>query len=523
MIASRLLSTFGVTSKEHDMKLLMTVVAIVMGCLTMPLAQATPAGTIILASGEVAVRGASGAPRPAVIGMSIESGDTITTLDGRAQIKFLDGGLISLQPTSEFKITDYRFQDGAKNGNSSVFNLIKGGVRAITGLIGRREKAAYMLQTDVATIGIRGTEFQALLCASSCKEPDGLYVHTGEGTIFVRNAIGEIDVGKGQTAYVASPDAAPQITTTTPAMTAAATTATGCRLCAIPGITDPGFQPGTILSTNSLGNIVPSSGGGLAVAGSGGSASFTSSYNGITYTTTGGAGAGAGYGSVLVPAGGSGLAGFYLNGNAVQGFVVTYSGPTSGGGAYVTSSIASVVFGAVLNAGSDGSLYWGRWSGTTITGYAGLNGIYASETYALPSTTSLHYLIGNSVVTIPGAGIAIYNFIGGTPSTDQSGAVGLGITSGTLTANFGTNTVGANMTVNHGGVYTLAANMPLHPLNRGAFSSTLPSGSVTGAPVGSQVEGFFGGTNTATGPSQAGVSYLINATSPIVGVGAFRQ
>jgi len=509
------------------MKLLIISVAIVMGCLTMPLAQATPAGTLILVSGKVEVRGASGTPRPAVLGMSVESGDTVATQDGRAQVKFLDGGLISLQPSTELKITDYRFKDSMKKDDSAVFSLIRGGLRAITGLIGRTEKTAYKMETEVATIGIRGTEFQALLCASSCKEPDGLYVHTGEGTIFVRNAIGEIDVGKGQTAYVASPNAAPQKTSTTPVITAEATMTAATPPAILGAGTNVGFQPSTILTTNPFGTIVPFSGGGGALAGSTptGSYSFTSATNGITYVgnVVGGAGAGAGYVSgYTFPAGGSGLAGFYVNGSAVQGFVVNYAGPLSGG-ALATSLIASLVFGTVLNAGSDGGLYWGRWSGTTITGYAGLNGIYASETFDLPSTTSLHYLIGNSVVTIPGSGTATYNFIGGTPSTDSSGAVGLGITAGTLTANFGTNTVGANMTVNHGGSpWIIVASMPLDLLNRGTFSSQAFGGSIT-APVGSRVEGFFGGTNTATGPSHAGVSYLINASSPIVGVGVFRQ
>ena len=526
------------------MKFLMTLVAVVMACLTMQLAQAAPAGTIILASGDVVVRGASGVSRPAVMGMTVESGDTLATQEGRAQIKFLDGGLISLQPATEFKITDFRFQDKSKESDSAVFYLIKGGLRAITGLIGKIDKTAfgkrnteaYLLNTAGATIGIRGTEFKVLLCESSCKEPDGLYVHTGEGVIFVRNAMGEIDVAKGETAYVASPDTVPQKISTTPAMSAEAVKTTPCKLCSsttaadssttppvIAGVgTSSGFQPGTILSTNSLGNLVPVTSGVIAVARSNSAVSFTSTTTGLTYTYPGGVGNGAGSSAgQTLPSGG--VVGTYINGSAVQGFVVSYNGPTNNG---IQSGIGSIVADSVLNAGSDGVLYWGRWSGTPVRIYAGLNGIYASETFTLPGDANLHYLLGASVPTIPGTGTATYNFIGGTPSTDTSGAAGLGITSGTLTANFGANTVGAAMTVNHFGVYTLTATMPFNPSRLGTFTSDpLWGGSAgtTGAGVyTAKVEGFFGGTNAPTAPSHAGISYTINALTPIAGIGAFH-
>lgn len=517
------------------MKLLMISVAIAISCLTVRLAQATPAGTLILANGDVVVRGDSGASRPAVIGMAIESGDTVATQDGRAQVKFLDGGLISLQPVTEFKITDYRFQDSTKSGDSAVFNLVKGGLRAITGLIGRREKADYQMQTPTAVIGIRGTEFQALMCASSCKEPDGLYVHTGEGAIVVRNAMGEVEVGKGQTAYVASPNVAPQRTTATPAMTAKAATTTTKPPAPAPvitGVTEPGFQPGTIQSTNSLGNLVVLSSAGLAGAWSTPGGSFTPS-GGLTFSGgtlySPGVQSGAGIGTNTCCAnGGSAITGAYINGSEINGFSIAATNTKQGSG------FASFVVDTVLNAGSDGGLYWGRWSNTTLRGYAGLNGILSNLTSALPSTSSFHYLLGTSVPTIPTAGTATYTFIGGTPSTDQSGTVGQGILAGgTLSADFLNNTVGANMTVRHGVDYVLTANaMPLGTntmgnnvnVSRASFSSGINGANtnVLGA-NSATISGFFGGTSTPAGPSHAGISYEINAASPIVGVGAFKK
>ena len=192
------------------------------------------------------------------------------------------------------------------------------------------------------------------------------------------------------------------------------------------------------------------------------------------------------------------------------------------------SVFATVVADAVQNGGSDGGLYWGRWTGTNVTVSAGLNTALANRTFAIPASSSVHYVLGTSVPTTPGTGTATYSFIGGTPSTDQAGGVGLGITNGGLTAFFNQNRVGASMTVVHGGTYTLFANMPFDS-NRAVFrltTSPVPpftpgSASTTGAGPPAKVSGFFAGTNSPTAPSRAGISYTIQAPSPIVGVGAF--
>lgn len=450
------------------------------------------AGAFLLATGDVQVRDTVGGLRAAKTGMEINSGETILTQNGRAQIRFTDSGQISLQPGTEFKIADYSFREGGKQEESAVFSLIKGGVRAITGLVGRRARTDYVMNTVVATIGIRGTEFQAILCTSSCKEPDGLYVHTGEGIVFVRNALGEIDVARGQTAFVASPQSAPQRTSAGPSMSSAPQ---ATQPPALPGVTEPGFQPGTIISTNPLGVATTLSSAGFA-----GVASGSITVDGTAYSGVGGAGSGAGRNTS-----GTGVVGAYINGSQVNGFVVSENG-----------AFASIYFDSVLNAASNGELYWGRWSGGNVTLYAGIQGISGSATVALPTTASLHYILGTSVPTIPTTGSASFSFIGGTPSTDAGGGVGSGIQAGgTINANFLTSVVTANFTVVHGGTINVGATMPMNSGNRAAFASGNPTGNVTGA-TGS-VSGFFVGTSSPTG---AGLSYSLN--NNIVGVGAFR-
>ncbi len=449
------------------------------------------AGAFLLSTGDVQVRDAAGTLRAAKTGMEINSGETILTQSGRAQVRFTDAGQISLQPGTEFKIADYRFHEAGKQDESAVFNLVRGGVRAITGLVGRRAKVDYVMNTVVATIGIRGTEFQAILCAASCKEPDGLYVHTGEGIVFVKNALGEIDVGRGQTAFVASPDSAPRRTSGGPSMSS---TPQITQPPVLSNVTQPGFQPGAIITHDPFGSLTVLSGGGIAMTGSG-----TFTFEGKTYSGIGGAGSGSATNTS------TGILGAYINGSNVNGWKVSQNG-----------NFASIQFDTVLNGTNNGDLYWGRWSGGNVSfASLGVGGGFPSGTVAIPASVSLHYIMGTSVPTIPTSGTASFSFVGGTPSTDSSGGIGSGITSGTLHANFLSNSVGASFTVVHGSTLNVSASMPLEPNHRSAFSSDRIGGSVSGAT--GTVAGFFVGTS---GPTGAGLSYSLN--NNIVGVGAFR-
>ena len=101
-------------------------------------------------------------------GSLVRTGDTIVTgLDGRAQIRFSDGSLVSLQPRSEFRIDDYQFDMAQQRG---FFSLLRGALRTISGAVGKRDPADYRMTTPTATIGIRGTEFlvEETVCTPAC-------------------------------------------------------------------------------------------------------------------------------------------------------------------------------------------------------------------------------------------------------------------------------------------------------------------------------------------------------------------
>ena len=122
---------------------------------------ATSAGVAQFIAGDVNVRGADGKTDALVKGKDIESGQAILTgVNGRAQVKFSDGGLISLQPNTEFKIANYVDKADPQEDRFLV-DLLRGSMRAITGLIGKRNRANYKVTTTTATIGIRGSGFSA--------------------------------------------------------------------------------------------------------------------------------------------------------------------------------------------------------------------------------------------------------------------------------------------------------------------------------------------------------------------------
>lgn len=154
------------------------------------------AGRVQFAFGEVTVQQSGGGSEPLKKGAEVDSGDTVVTERGRVQIKFSDGSFVSLQPQSTFKIDEYNFANRDDGSERSFFSLFRGGLRTITGAIGRRNRDSYRVATPVATIGIRGTEYLIQLDGS------GAIVTVGDGAIAVINDAGEVVLVNGQTGRI---------------------------------------------------------------------------------------------------------------------------------------------------------------------------------------------------------------------------------------------------------------------------------------------------------------------------------
>ncbi|MBL8471595.1 MAG: FecR domain-containing protein [Rhodocyclaceae bacterium] len=133
-------------------------------------ALADPVAEIAETKGAVTVQRADGRWRLISSRSNLEPGDTVVTqANSSAVLAFTDGGKVALRPETRFQIVEYQHVKAAPERDNALLKLITGGLRTLTGLIGKRGNAdAYRMQSSTATIGIRGTEFTARVCHSDC-------------------------------------------------------------------------------------------------------------------------------------------------------------------------------------------------------------------------------------------------------------------------------------------------------------------------------------------------------------------
>jgi hypothetical protein len=180
------------------------------------------AGTVINLSGPLLAQKADGAMKVLAVKSEVEQGDTLVSEKNTyARIKFVDNSEITLKPNTTFKVDAFAYDAGKPDGDSASFTLVKGGLRSITGLLGKRNKEKFQLKTPTATIGIRGTTFSAEFVPTLQQSgppalPPGLYVAVFDGMIHVTNNGGAQSFSAGQFGFVRSPTVAPVIVPSNP-------------------------------------------------------------------------------------------------------------------------------------------------------------------------------------------------------------------------------------------------------------------------------------------------------------------
>jgi hypothetical protein len=175
--------------------------------------QAQGVGQVTLTKGEFTALSTDKKVRTLPRGADVHVGDTLRTGAGAAgQVRFSDGTILSLREQSEFRVDDYRFGAQATAVLASVATLLKGGYRTMTGHVAKRKPEAYRVHTPIAILGVRGTNYEALLL-------DGLYVAVWQGTVVIQNKSGVTLVGEGtpyKFAFVRDIDTNPQLLTQPP-------------------------------------------------------------------------------------------------------------------------------------------------------------------------------------------------------------------------------------------------------------------------------------------------------------------
>lgn len=166
-------------------------------CLCTQTSFADVAGRVSFVSGNVEVIANDGSRRTLIKGELVNGGERLETNRGRVQIRLTDGSFISLQPNTVFGLDQYKFDKNKPDDGSLLFNFLRGGMRTVSGAIGKANRANYKVQTPVATIGIRGTSYAAN------QEPNGkLLLTVGSGIVNLENGFGSSNVNVGQTFQV---------------------------------------------------------------------------------------------------------------------------------------------------------------------------------------------------------------------------------------------------------------------------------------------------------------------------------
>ena len=192
-------------------------------------AQAADAvGALKFVRGIVTIETDTGVSRNGVKGEGLMQNELVTTkASSLAVIELLDGSRLVLRPNSEFRVEQFNKSETTADNNppqSALLSLLRGGLRLVTGLIGKTNPTGYRLKTPVATIGIRGTEFNSRICLDDCAAEEsqvgdaasvdsikqGLYVNVDDGQVFLNNDSGQaVDLAQGESGYVADANTLP--------------------------------------------------------------------------------------------------------------------------------------------------------------------------------------------------------------------------------------------------------------------------------------------------------------------------
>ena len=188
-------------------------------CAAFP-ALAQTAGKFLVAVGEVKLIGKDGKTRAAARGGELLEGDTIVTgANSLAQIRLQDNGLLSVRPNTEMKLDKFSFAGADDRKATLLISLVQGGLRSITGLIGKAHREGYKISTATATIGIRGTDHEPFFIppGQTALGTPGTYDKVNSGMTFIQGRQGTpIDVSINQVAFVPATGAQPVILPSVP-------------------------------------------------------------------------------------------------------------------------------------------------------------------------------------------------------------------------------------------------------------------------------------------------------------------
>lgn len=165
------------------------------------------AGTVESIVGTGRIIQSHGHERPAMKGDSFYDGDTLVTLaNSNMKLRMQDDAQIWLRPDTRLKVEKYTATQRGGSRDEARLQLITGSLRELTGSIGKSTPSDYRLATPNATIGIRGTDFDAVYVSpqesAQLGTQPGTYNRVYAGSTALSGPAGLVVLATGQAGFM---------------------------------------------------------------------------------------------------------------------------------------------------------------------------------------------------------------------------------------------------------------------------------------------------------------------------------
>lgn len=162
------------------------------------------AGVIVLVEGSARLSPGGAAPRQAKVGDVVNEGDLLASgKDGEVHVKMQDTGFIVLRPNSRVQVESYR-ADGGDDDNG-ILRLVSGGLRSISGWIGKFNTARNVVRAGTVTIGIRGTDHEVRYIPEGSTEGEpGVYDRVFAGETYIQTPTERTAIAQNQAGFASS-------------------------------------------------------------------------------------------------------------------------------------------------------------------------------------------------------------------------------------------------------------------------------------------------------------------------------
>lgn len=181
-------------------------------CLSLPAqAQVRAAGKIEFAEGISRIQGKDRRERRPAVGEQVYEGDAIATAPkAELHLRMADGASFIVRERTKITITAYVADGG--DSDRSLIDLAEGALRAITGWIGKYNRANYAVRTPLVTIGVRGTDHEPThLLEGDPRGKPGSYDKVNAGLAVMQTDRGALEIPANKAAFLSRTDLPPRL------------------------------------------------------------------------------------------------------------------------------------------------------------------------------------------------------------------------------------------------------------------------------------------------------------------------